>query len=92
MVERGGPFDGLRRRRAGRSGGTGQQLGFGADWAQRLAASRTADQGEMLRAASDGGPPFGDEKFVAQMERKIKRPLTKGWPGRKPKALSAAAR
>ncbi len=69
-----------------------EQLGFGADWAQRLAASRTADQGEMLRAATYGGRPFGDEKFVAQMERKIKRPLTKGRPGRKPKALSAAIR
>jgi hypothetical protein len=44
-----------------------------------------------LREATYGGRPFGDEKFVAVMEKKANRPLTKGRPGRKPKAAIAAA-
>ena len=67
------------------------ELGFGADWAERLAAHAAADQGELLREATYGGRPFGDEAFVADMERTLKRPLTKRSPGRKPKALAAAA-
>ena len=69
----------------------GEQLGFGADWAERLADLRTADQGDMLRDATYGGRPFGDDKFVAEMENKLRRPLRKRLPGPKPKALSASA-
>jgi putative transposase len=67
------------------------ELGFGANWAERLAARGAADQGEMLREATYAGRPFGDEKFVADLERRVNRPLTKGKPGRKPKALAAGA-
>jgi len=67
-----------------------QELGLGPNWAQRLVACRASDQGELLREATYGGRPFGDGSFVAEIERRVKRPLTKGKPGRKPKALSAA--
>ncbi len=45
----------------------------------------------MLRDATYGGRPFGDDKFVAEMENKLRRPLRKRLPGPKPKALSASA-
>lgn len=68
------------------------ELGFGADWAERLAVHTAADQGELLREATYGGRPFGDDQFIAEMERTLRRPLQKGRPGRKPTALAAAAR
>ncbi|MDA0207573.1 MAG: transposase [Acidobacteria bacterium] len=67
-----------------------EELGLGADWAERLAARTATDQDELLREATYGGRPFGDAKFIADMERRLKRPLQKGRPGRKPKAFSAA--
>lgn len=67
------------------------ELGLGTNWGEILTAHRAGDEGEMLREATYAGRPFGDENFVADMERRVNRPLTKGRPGRKPKALSAAA-
>ena len=67
-----------------------EQLGLGAEWGQRLEAYQAGGQGELLREATYGGRPFGDEKFVAEIERSVKRPLTRGRPGRKPKAATAA--
>ena len=68
-----------------------EQLGMAADWADRLAAHQAAGAGEQLREATYGGRPFGDAKFISEMERKVKRPLRKGRPGPKPKATRAAA-
>ena len=67
-----------------------ERLGLGAEWEQRLAAYQAGDQGELLREATYGGRRFGDEKFVVEMERSVQRPLTRGRPGRKPKAATAA--
>lgn len=68
-----------------------EQLGLAADWAERLAAHQAAGGGEQLHEATYGGRPFGDAKFISEMERKVKRPLRKGRLGPKPKAAHAAA-
>ncbi len=67
------------------------EFGLGADWRAALAARSDGDQAAELRRATYAGQPFGDQKFVAEMEQRLNRPLRRRRPGPKPHSAGAAA-
>lgn len=67
------------------------ELGMTADWSERLQAWRDNGRDEALRQATYAGRPFGDESFVAGMEKEAGRPLRRQRPGPKPDSAMLGA-
>ncbi len=57
------------------------------DWADFLADGLAPDLAAALRRGERTGRPLGDKRFIAKLERRVGRKLTKGKPGPKPKAI-----
>ncbi len=53
-----------------------------ADWADVLRQRGVDDGGQELREATRAGRPYGDEKFVGALEKRVGRRLRAGTPGR----------
>ena len=66
------------------------ELGLGGDWLERLEAEAAGSREAELRRATYSGIPFGDEQFMAEMEKRFQRRLRPMPPGPAPKARSAA--
>ena len=79
-----GPADRLTDARAW------NELGLGADWEQRLRAEAAGGRDGELREATFSGLPFGDERFVKQVEERLGRRLHPLPPGPPPRANRAA--
>ena len=58
---------------------------FASDWAGFLADAPTDQEYADIRAAERIGRPLGSSAFVKKLEARLKRPLTRQKPGRKPK-------
>ncbi len=64
-------------------------MGLHDDWTLRLRVEATGERINELRRATDTGLPFGDEKFVEEMESRLGcRPRPKPM-GPAPKAVRA---
>ena len=55
-----------------------------SDWAKFLRAGLGDEDREAIRAGERTGRPLGSEKFVAGLERRLKRKLARQKPGPKP--------
>jgi putative transposase len=55
------------------------------DWATFLKQRLSAEDHEALRAAERTGRPLGSLRFVARLEKRLRRPLARQKPGPKPK-------
>ena len=58
------------------------------DWSEMLIGG--ADAADEIRAATRAGNPFGDDRFVAELERQAGRPLRRKPPGPQPKSRAAS--
>lgn len=67
------------------------QLGLTREWGEILAESGRRGEGEALREATYSGLPYGNERFVREMEQQLNRRLHRRSPGPQPKAPRAAA-
>lgn len=56
------------------------------DWAAHVRAALDRDTYDAIRAGERTGRPLGPARFVAKLERRLKRPLAKQKPGPKPRA------
>jgi len=66
------------------------ELGLAADWSERLRGEAAGSRDADLRRATYSGTPFGEEEFVAEMEKRSGRRLRPKPPGPVPRANSAA--
>jgi len=62
---------------------------FVPDWAAFLAAAPGNEEYGEIRAGERTGRPLGTPAFVQKLEARLRRPLTRPKPGRKPKAKAA---
>jgi putative transposase len=59
------------------------------DWAGFLDGGLSADEREAIRAGERTGRPLGAPRFLARLEKRLKRPLARRKPGPKPKRARA---
>jgi len=62
-----------------------------ADWREFLRGGLSEDEHEAIRAGERTGRPLGSAKFVARLEKRLKRPLARQKPGPKPEKRAAPA-
>ena len=62
-----------------------------ADWREFLRGGLSEDEHEAIHAGERTGRPLGSAKFVARLEKRLKRPLARQKPGPKPEKRAAPA-
>jgi REP-associated tyrosine transposase len=61
-------------------------LALAPDWAEFLRLGLSAREHAAIRAHERTGRPLGSAKFIARLEKRLKRRLAKAKPGPKPKS------